>query len=84
MNESISFPRLVKRIRTARGLTQEQLARALEVTFATVNCWENGRHHPIPSLARKLLSMARAEGIPLADGSPDRPALKSSPRTRKR
>ncbi len=80
MNAQISFPRLVKRIRTARGLTQEQLARALEVTFATVNCWENGRHHPIPSLASKLLAMARADGIPLPDGA----VAGGTPRRRKR
>lgn len=57
------IPGLVKGIRAARGLTQEDLARELGVTFSTVNGWENGRHHPIPTLARRLLEMARASGI---------------------
>lgn len=49
---------LVRRIRAARGLTQEGLARELGVSFATVNGWENGRHRPIPALARRLVEMA--------------------------
>jgi len=63
-------PGLVRRIRAARRLTQEDLARELGVTFSTVNGWENGRHHPIPALARRLLEMASAAGIEL----PARPA----------
>jgi DNA (cytosine-5)-methyltransferase 1 len=54
---------LVRRIRASRGLTQEGLARELGVSFATVNGWENGRHRPIPALARRLTEMA-GEGGP--------------------
>jgi putative transcriptional regulator len=57
------FPSLVKEIRTVRGLTQEQLARELDVTFSTVNCWENGKHRPIRALASALLRMAQDVGI---------------------
>ncbi|WP_437650320.1 DNA (cytosine-5-)-methyltransferase [Sorangium sp. So ce362] len=49
---------LVKRIRAQRGLTQEGLARELGVSFATINGWENGRHRPIPALARRLAELA--------------------------
>lgn len=49
---------LVRAIRATRGLTQEGLARELGVSFATINGWENGRHHPIPLLERKLQEMA--------------------------
>lgn len=63
MPPTIDFASLVKRLRAARSLTQEQLARELEVTFATVNGWENGRHHPIPALARQLVAMARSAGV---------------------
>jgi transcriptional regulator with XRE-family HTH domain len=58
--------RLVRAIRQARGLTQEQLARELRVTFATVNGWENGRHEPIPALAQRLREMAAAARVPAA------------------
>lgn len=49
---------LVRRVRAQRGLTQEGLASALGVSFATVNGWENNRHRPIPALARKLEELA--------------------------
>lgn len=59
----VDFASLVKRLRAARSLTQEQLARELAVTFATVNGWENERHEPIPALARQLVAMAERAGI---------------------
>lgn len=63
MSALIDFSDLVRSIRKARSLTQEQLARDLNVTFSTVNCWENGKHKPMPALAARLLEMARAAGI---------------------
>lgn len=56
-------PTLVKALRTARGLTQEQLAHELGVTFSTVNGWENGKHVPIPLLRRRLLELAVEAGV---------------------
>jgi DNA-binding transcriptional regulator YiaG len=41
------FPALVKRVRKRLGLSQEDLARELGVSFSTVNRWENGKTHPI-------------------------------------
>ena len=57
---------LVRRIRATHGLTQEGLARELGVSFATVNGWENGRHQPIPSLARRLSQMVVDQAPPPA------------------
>jgi transcriptional regulator with XRE-family HTH domain len=62
--DAISFPMLVREIRKARHLTQEQLARELQVTFSTVNGWENGKHRPIPALATRLLEIAAASDVP--------------------
>jgi len=59
-----SYPAFLKRIRKQLGLSQEDLARELRVSFATVNRWEN--NHVAPSrLARVQLrafcgKMARA------------------------
>jgi transcriptional regulator with XRE-family HTH domain len=39
------------------GLTQEQFAREVGVTFSTVNLWENGHRRPQPYLMRRLLEM---------------------------
>jgi DNA-binding transcriptional regulator YiaG len=41
-----SFPELVKDIRRQLGLSQEELAHVLGVSFATVNRWENGKTAP--------------------------------------
>lgn len=57
------FPVLIRRLRQVRGLTQEQLAREIGVTFSTVNCWENGKHVPMPALGRRLIEMAAAAGV---------------------
>ena len=69
VNESVDFPSLVKDLRQVRGLTQEQLAREVGVTFSTINGWENGKHQPIPVLATRLLEMAREAGIRKPDQS---------------
>jgi len=41
-----SFPMLVKKIREQLTLSQEDLARQLGVSYATVNRWENGQSKP--------------------------------------
>lgn len=45
---------LIKEIRYQLDLSQEELARELGVSFATVNRWENNRYTP-SRLARKQL-----------------------------
>ena len=45
-------------LRTQLGLSQEQLARRLSVSFATVNRWESGRSRPS---ARTSLAIAELE-----------------------
>ncbi len=47
-------PALVKHLRRALALTQEQFAQRVGVTFSTVNQWENGRRRPQPFLQRRL------------------------------
>jgi putative transcriptional regulator len=41
-----SFPAYIKEIRKQLELSQEALAHALGVSFATVNRWENGKTAP--------------------------------------
>lgn len=45
------FPSLVKRVRSQLNFSQEELAREIGVSFATVNRWENGKTKPF-KLAR--------------------------------
>ncbi len=44
--ETENFPKLVKEVRRQLELSQEELAHALGVSFATVNRWENGKTKP--------------------------------------
>ncbi|MHC4211936.1 MAG: helix-turn-helix domain-containing protein [Planctomycetota bacterium] len=49
--------RVVVKLRTTLGLTQEQFAAKIGVTFSTVNRWENGKGMPSP------LAMLRIEEL---------------------
>jgi transcriptional regulator with XRE-family HTH domain len=55
--ETAEIQALVKRLRDRMGLTQEQFAREVGVTFSTVNLWENGHRRPQPYLMKRLLEM---------------------------
>lgn len=46
----------IKTLRKQLGLSQEDLARELGVSFATVNRWENGKTQP-SKLAKKQLTL---------------------------
>jgi putative transcriptional regulator len=68
-----AIPPLVKRLRQRLGLTQEQFAHEVGVTFSTVNQWENGRRRPQPFLLRRLLEMEAG-----LDQLPGRPGAANS------
>ena len=53
----LDIPKLIKELRERLGLTQEQFAQKVGVTFSTVNHWENGKRRPQPFLVRRLLEM---------------------------
>jgi len=48
------YPALVKEVRRQLSISQEDLARELGVSYATVNRWENGQAKP-SKLARAQL-----------------------------
>lgn len=49
-----NYPSLVKEVRRQLSISQEDLARELGVSYATVNRWENGQAKP-SRLARAQL-----------------------------
>jgi len=57
------IPKLIKELRDKLGLTQEQFAQKVGVTFATVNNWEKGTRTPHPFLFQRLLEMAEEAGL---------------------
>jgi len=44
--KTTGYPSLIKEVRRQLGLSQEDLARKLGVSLATVNRWENGLSKP--------------------------------------
>lgn len=50
---------LIRAIRLETGLTQEQFAAELGVTYPTINRWENGHNKPSPLAMQKILKMLR-------------------------
>jgi DNA-binding transcriptional regulator YiaG len=44
----------IRRLRLKLGLTQEQLAVRVGVSFSTVNRWEKGRSRPSPLALKRL------------------------------
>ena len=46
--------RKIKELRSKLGLTQEQFAAKVGVTFSTVNRWENGKGKPSPLAMRQI------------------------------
>ncbi len=53
-------PRKIKRLRLKLGLTQEQFARKLGVTFVTVNRWEAGKTEPSSLALRQLTELRKS------------------------
>jgi len=60
------FSEQVKVVRTALNLSQEELAHALGVSFATVNRWENGKTNP-SKLAQRQFEQFCEEQIELGN-----------------
>lgn len=58
---------LIKQIRTYSGLSQQELADYMGVTFATINRWENGHAVPNKMAQMKLYDFCKEQGVPLTD-----------------
>lgn len=54
INKQPEVGKLIREVRLLTGLTQEQFAAAVGVTYPTVNRWENARAKPSP-MAMKLI-----------------------------
>ena len=63
-----NFPELIREVRRQLSLSQEDLAREIGVSFATVNRWENGKSRPsklaraqIDSFCAKMIRQGKLE-----------------------
>jgi len=53
----------IKLLRSKMLLTQTELASKLDVSFASVNRWENGEHEPTMKVKRELKKLFIKYGI---------------------
>ena len=58
---------LIKNIREELNMSQTELAEKLNVTFATVNRWENGRTVPNKLAQTKLYEICKENDVPVYD-----------------
>jgi putative transcriptional regulator len=65
----VDFPATVKMAREKMNMSQEGLARALNVSFATINRWENGKTHPNKMAQQVFISFCKQNGIRIGEKS---------------
>ena len=54
--------KLVRELRLENGLTQEQFAALLGITYSSMNRWENGHTKPSPLAMQKIEGMLQQMG----------------------
>lgn len=54
--------KFLRELRILAGLTQEQFASSIGVTYSTINRWENGHTKPMPLAMQKIEEMAKDMG----------------------
>lgn len=59
----MDWPKIIKTIRDRLFITQAELAEKIDVSFASVNRWEQGHHEPTMKAKRKLAEICRGLGI---------------------
>ncbi len=63
----MEFPEKVKYARDKLGMSQEELARALNVSFTSINRWENSHTKPIRITLAAFESFCESKGIVFDD-----------------
>lgn len=60
----LSFSEIVREIRQHLRITQEQLARELNISFSTINRWENAHTAPSKLAKMRLIDFCNKQNIP--------------------
>jgi len=53
----------IKKLRSKMLFSQEEFAKILGVSFASINRWENGKHEPTIKVKRKLRALFNEYGV---------------------
>ena len=59
------YQKLIRQLRGKLILTQEEFAKLLGVSFASVNRWERGHHEPTTKAKRKIVELCRKNKVEL-------------------
>lgn len=59
----MNFPFVVKYSREKLGMSQEEMAHALKISFATINRWENGKTYPNKMALSVFYDFCKKRGI---------------------
>lgn len=59
----MTFGELLKQIRIQSGVTQEQFAHELSVSFSTISRWENGHTSPSRLAKVRLIEFSKKNNI---------------------
>jgi len=76
--------RLVAQVRQQLDLSQEELAARLDVSYATINRWEQGLSRPQRAKSEALLALAEEEGVALDTGTGTRSPAPTGATARRR
>jgi DNA-binding transcriptional regulator YiaG len=55
----------VKQLRVKLILSQQEFANLLNVSFASINRWETGKHEPTIKVKRKIVELCKQHNIDL-------------------
>ena len=67
----MEFSEKIKYVREKLNMSQEDLARALNVSFATINRWENGKTKPIKIAQAAFDTFCKKHGISFNESKGD-------------
>jgi DNA-binding XRE family transcriptional regulator len=63
----VDYAKLIKKLREKLILSQSELASILDVSFSSVNRWENGKHEPTIKVKRKIVEICKGNNIKIDD-----------------
>jgi putative transcriptional regulator len=55
----MDYPQMIREIRSVLNISQEDLARELHISFATVNRWENAKTTPSKMAQRSIIEFCK-------------------------
>lgn len=59
----MNWSKIIKNLRTKMLLSQSELAKILDVSFASINRWENGHNEPTIKVKRKIKELCEQYNI---------------------